>query len=225
MRAAVTWAETLLARRSAGVIVPGVSRAARWRRVGVDPVVLRNVGRTRPRPVAARRWDVASVGLQAHERRPDLLVELARRRPDLRVAIGGAGRIEHEIRAAAQEIPQPRRPRLRRGRRRRARRRRSDRLRRGSGTPYSPIACPNTLYQAVRQQRPLVFYCGGELEEAARRFRIGIRCAADPEALSAAVDAALARSDWEFDAAWTWLRDGAEDAFAGRMRTLLRLSP
>ena len=88
-------------------------------------------------------------------------------------------------------------------------------------TPYSQLACPNTLYQAVRLRRPLVFFCAGEPEEAARRFRIGLRCAATADALSAAVDEAVQRDDWEFDAAWSWLRDGAEDALQARLRELV----
>ena len=89
-------------------------------------------------------------------------------------------------------------------------------------SPYSRIACPNTLYQAVRLGRPVVFYCGGELEETARavpgwdplRARTSRRCR--PRSTTA-----LARDDWEFDAAWRWLRDGAEDALHARLRALV----
>jgi hypothetical protein len=203
------------------VIVPGDPRAARWRRVGVEPVVLRNVGMTAPRSVDRTRWDVAFVGLMAEQRRPDLVLELARRRPDLAFVLAGAGRLEPEIRVAASELANV------------------DYLGfvedidgvlaqarmivygEDPSTPYSPLACPNTLYQAVGLGRPLVFFCGGEPEQAASRFRIGVRCRAEVEPLSAAVDEALAGDDWEFDRAWAWLRGGAEDALKARLRTLV----
>jgi glycosyltransferase involved in cell wall biosynthesis len=221
LRAAVTQAESALARGAAAVIVPGESRARRWRRVGVDPVVFRNVGVTVPREDAEPKWDVAYVGLLAEQRRPDLVLELAARRPDLRFVMGGAGRLEPEVRVAADGLPNV------------------DFLGfvedvdavlasakviiygEDPTTPYSDLACPNTLYQAVRLRRALVFFCAGEPEAAARRFRVGLRCPATADGLSAAVDEALERDDWEFDTAWSWLRDGAEDALQARLRELV----
>ena len=199
VREIVTRAETALARRTSAVIVPGESRARRWRRDGIEPVVLRNVAITAPRAGTAPRWDVASAGLLAEQRRPDLVLGLAARRPDLRFVITGVGRLEDDVRAKAQAMPNV------------------DFLGfvddvddvlaksrvivygEDPNTPYSPLVCPSTLYQAVRLRRPLVFYCGGEPAEAAGRFRIGVRCDPDVEALSDAVDTARAGDDWEFD--------------------------
>jgi len=67
----------------------------------------------------------------------------------------------------------------------------------------------------------LVFYCGGEPEDAAGRFAIGVRCAPDVDALSAAVDRARDGNGWEFAAAWETLGDGAERSFQARLRELL----
>lgn len=220
MLAAVTRAETALARGAAAVVVPGEARAARWRRVGIEPVVLRNVGSSSPRP-AVLRWDVASAGLMAEQRRPDLVLALARERPDLRVVITGGGRLEQRIRAEAAELPNV------------------DYLGwvedvdavlsssavivygEDPSTPYSALASPSTLYQAMRLRRPLVFYCDGEPAQAAARFRIGVRCAPEVAALSDAVDHARACDGWEFDAAWDALGAGAERAFQARLRELL----
>jgi len=220
VRRAVTRTETALARGAAAVVVPGETRAARWRAVGIEPVVMRNVGRTAPRP-APTRWDVVSAGLLAEQRRPDLFLELAQRRPDLRFVITGGGRLEQEVRREAARMPHV------------------DYLGfvedvdavlaassvivygEDPATPYSTLACPNTLYQAIRVRRPLVFYCGGEPAEAAARFRIGVRCRPDVEELSGAVDTARAGDGWEFDAAWQALGVGAERAFQDRLRSLV----
>jgi glycosyltransferase involved in cell wall biosynthesis len=219
-RDAVTRAETALARGAAAVVVPGEARAARWRRVGIEPVVMRNVGRTAPRP-ATTRWDVATAGLLAEQRRPELFLALARRRPDLRFVLTGGGRLEQAIGPQAAAMPNV------------------DYLGwvedvdavlaassvivygEDPSTPYSPLACPNTLYQAIRLRRPLVFYCGGEPEQAAARFRIGVRCAPEVEALSAAVDVARNGETWEFDPAWQAFGVGAERAFQERLRAVV----
>jgi glycosyltransferase involved in cell wall biosynthesis len=183
-------------------------------------VILGNVGLSTPR-ATAHRWDVATAGLMAEQRRPDLFLELARRRADLRFVIAGGGRLQDRIRAEAEELGnvdflgwvQD-----------------VDEVLAASSvivygedpvTPYSPLACPNTLYQAMQLRRPLVFFCGGEPAAAAARFRIGIRCAPDVEALSAAVDAAREGRGWEFEAAWEALGAGAEGAFQARLRELL----
>jgi glycosyltransferase involved in cell wall biosynthesis len=221
MRAVVTRAETAVARAAVAVVVPGVSRTRRWQRVGVEPIVLRNVGLSALRR-AELRWDVASVGLMVGERRPDLLLELAACRPDLRIVLGGSGRLEPWVRRQAARLPNV------------------DYLGwvddvdevlaasavvlygQDPGTAYSSLACPNTLYQAVRVGRPLVFYCGGEPLETVRRFRIGLRCAPAVDQLAAAVDAVREHDDWEFDAAWQWLRDGAEQSFVKELDRLLQ---
>jgi hypothetical protein len=220
MRGGVTRAETAIARGAAVVIVPGETRAARWRRVGIEPVVMRNVGRTAPRP-ATTQWDVATAGLLAEQRRPDLFLELARRRRDLRFVLTGGGRLEQAVGRQAAAMPNV------------------DYLGwvedvdavlaassvivygEDPTTPYSPLACPNTLYQAIRLRRPLVFYCGGEPAEAAARFRIGVRCQPEVDALSAAVDAASSEDAWEFDAAWQAFGVGAERAFQDRLRAIV----
>jgi hypothetical protein len=220
VRDVVTRAETALARRAGAVVVPGETRARRWRRAGIEPVILRNVGLSAPR-AAAPRWDVAMAGLMAEQRRPDLFLELARRRPDLRFVIAGGGRLQDQLRAEAQLLDNV------------------DFLGwvqdvdavlaassvivygEDPATPYSPLACPNTLYQAIRLRRPLVFYCGGEPAAAIERFRIGIRCAPEVEALSAAVDTASREPGWEFDAAWEAVGAGADRSFRARLRELV----
>ena len=70
-------------------------------------------------------------------------------------------------------------------------------------TPYSALACPSTLYQAIRLATPArVLLRRRARRHAAERFRIGVRCVPDVEALSAAVDRARDGVEWEFDAAW-----------------------
>jgi hypothetical protein len=74
--------------------------------------------------------------------------------------------------------------------------------------PYSDVACPNTLYEALRHRKPLIFFCRGEPWQLGTEFKIGIRCKASVSALSAAVDTASTTRDWEFDEAWqaVWAR-------------------
>jgi glycosyltransferase involved in cell wall biosynthesis len=221
LRALATRAETALARGADLVVVPGDTRAPRWRRVGRDPVVLRNIGLSEPRAATGRRWDVAACGLLAEQRRPDLFLDVAERRPDLRFVLTGAGRLERWVAARSAEldnvdflgwVPDV------------------DAVLAASAvivygqdprTCYSAMTCPSTLYQALRLQRPLVFYCDGEPGALARRFRIGVRCAPEPEAVSSAIDVALARDDWEFVSAWESVRTGAERPFLERVSALL----
>lgn len=221
-RAVVARLETALARHAAAVIIPGEVRAARWRSAGIEPVVLRNVGVSQRRAEVEPRWDVAMAGLISEQRRPDLFLEVARRRPDLGFVITGAGRLESWLRARARDldnvdflgwVPEV-----------------DDVLAaskvvvygQDAGTAYSAVACPNTVYQAVQVRRPLVFSCGGEVDGVARRFRIGVRCEVSPESLEAAIDEARLGTGWEFDQAWQWLRAGAEEAFVARLRAIDR---
>jgi hypothetical protein len=200
-------AETRLARRAALVVVPGQTRTGRWKRAGIEPLVLPNVGRGERLAAAPADadWDLVCVGNHDETKHPELLVELARARPDLRVAAAGGGRSAPLLEAAGREldnfdwlgwIDDP-----------------DAILARGRAIyygydpehPYGAATCPNTLYQALRVQRPLIYFAGGELAEATARFRIGERVAATVDALAAAVDRTLAdASGWEFDAAWAW---------------------
>jgi hypothetical protein len=79
--------------------------------------------------------------------------------------------------------------------------------------PYSDVACPNTLYQALRHRKPLIFFCGGEPADLAGKFRIGTRTLPSVAALASAVEAALTTSAWQFDEAWreVWQRADLSD--------------
>jgi hypothetical protein len=203
---AATAAESILARRGALVVVPGKVRRRRWVDAGFPPpVVLTNTGAT---PAEARkrepdedmRWDIVYCGLLDASRRPDLLVELARRRPDLRVAVAGAGRAADGVRDSATFLenlsfigwtddPSAL-----------LQRSRSVYYGLDPNRRYSEAACPNNLSQAIHAHRPLLFFCGGEPAEMADRFRIGVRVPATVEALAAAVDAVIADTgSWDFD--------------------------
>jgi hypothetical protein len=213
--ALVTQVETLLARRAALVVVPGETRAARWEAVGIEPLVLPNLGRRAERmeaPPAA--YDVAYCGGLSEKRRLDLLVELARSRPDLRIAVAGEGRAQDWLAEAAAELP-------------------NLEFEGETSTPdeflararavyygldpehsYAPKSCPNTLYQAVRVGRPLIHLGGGEIERFNERFRVGLRIAPGADALADALDRLPdLEPSWQFDAAWKRLED---DRAAGR---------
>ena len=200
-------AETRLARRAAAVVVPGRTRAARWQRVGIEPVVLPNVGRGTPREAAppTADWDLVCVGNHDETKHPEILVALARMRPDLRIAAAGGGRSAPMLEAESARLPnldwlgwsQDPDALLARGR--------VVFYGYDPDHPYGAATCPNTLYQALRVRRPLVFFADGEIGEASRRFRIGERVAPDAAAVAAAVDRLGAPgAEWEFDAAWRW---------------------
>jgi glycosyltransferase involved in cell wall biosynthesis len=200
-------AEASLARRAALVVVPGRVRQRRWTAAGLPPpVVLSNCGPTERHQGAARsvrdEWDLIHSGTIDDTRRPDLLLDLARNRPELRVVIIGKGRAASKIAAQAAELPNvdflgwvddP-----------------ENLLRRSRAVyygldpddAYAAVACPNNLYQALRADRPLIFFCGGEPAELAKIFRIGFRIEANVGDLTRSVD--LVRSgdiSWEFAAA------------------------
>jgi glycosyltransferase involved in cell wall biosynthesis len=200
--------ETLLARHAELVVVPGRVRQRRWTDAGFSrPVVLANSGvamsHERSNDADGENvWDVVYCGLLDPTRRPDLLVELARQRPDLRIAVAGDGRAVASVREAAAKLenleflgwaddPD-------------AILERSRAVYYGLDprNAYAEAACPNNLYQAIRACRPLVFFCGGEVAEMARRFRIGLRVPATVQSLAEALD--VIRSDkqeWDFDTA------------------------
>ncbi len=143
-------------------------------------------------------------------RRLDLLVELARRRPDIEIAIAGDGHGAAVIEQASADLPnltylgwQEHVDGL-------FELTRSVYYGLDPSHSYSEVACPNTLYQALRHRKPLVFFCGGEPAEVASEFTIGIRCAPSVTALVQAVDEVLASSDWQFDTAWRALWDRAD---------------
>jgi glycosyltransferase involved in cell wall biosynthesis len=211
----VTAAETRLARDAEGVVVPGVSRTGRWAAVLERPlIVLPNFRQRDQAPVAEiePEWDLLYAGTLTDERRLDLLVELARLRPELRVAIAGGGRSATVVEASAKGVANldvlgwrdDVEPLFGRARC----------LYYGLDptSPYSEFACPNTLYQALRHRKPLLFFCGGEPAEVASAFRIGIRCEPTAGALSRAVDEAVAREDWQFDEAWRRVWDRSDPA-------------
>ena len=224
----VTAVETRLARGALAVVVPGASRTPRWRGVlARPPIVLPNlVRRDRPaRGDVAIEWDLVYVGTVSEGRRLDILVELARVRPDLRIGIAGRGRSVEYLTRAAEKLPNLHFLGWRSD---------ADELLAAARAiyygldpkhPYSDAACPNTLYQALIHRKPLIFFCAGEPAALAREFRIGLRCEASPGALSAAVDRVATTTGWQFDEAWeaVWQRAEAE-SFVEAVKTPLRQS-
>jgi hypothetical protein len=221
--------ESRLARSARAVVVPGASRAARWDGViERPPIVLPNLVRRNQSSAEteAVEWDLLSCGSLSEGRRPDLLVELARIRPHLRVGIAGRGRSEDYLARAADELPNLTYLGWRSD---------TDELLARTGAiyygldpdhPYSDVACPNTLYQALLHRKPLIFFCGGEPARLATEFKIGIRCEVSASALSAAVDQASKTNDWEFDEAWRTVWLGAEtQKFVDVVETAARQSP
>ncbi len=203
--------EGRLARDAVAVVVPGASRIPRWRgALDEAPIVVPNfVQSEQVQPSAAPpEWDLLYAGTISEARRPDLLVELARGRPDLRIAVAGGGRGAAWFEREAVALPNLEFLGWRTDVDELFERTRSVYYGLDPSHPYADVACPNTLYQALRHRKPLVFFCGGEPADVASEFRIGIRCAADVHALAEAVDTALAGSSWEFDEAWqaVWRR-------------------
>jgi glycosyltransferase involved in cell wall biosynthesis len=202
---AIAGLETALARRAALIVVPGRIRQKRWVSAGFPPpVVLANtgtrrhaVGRTDP------EWDLVYCGLIDDSRRPDLLLELAKARPDLRIAIAGDGRAARRVAEQSRGLTNLRflgwiddpEALLERAR--------AIYYGLDPENPYAVAACPNNLYQAIRARRPLIFFCSGEPAELASRFRIGMRVRPEVQELALALDAMAADGNsWEFDAAW-----------------------
>jgi Glycosyl transferase 4-like domain len=219
----VTAVETLLARRAALVVVPGHTRRPRWEAGGIEPLVVPNLGRkVEPIRSGADEWDLAYCGGLAEVRRMDLLVSLARERPDIRIAVAGNGRATDELAEAAAALPNlefhgeistP-----------------DEFLSRARtiyygldpGHPYSPASCPNTIYQAIRVGRPVLYFGGGEIESFLERFRVGLRLDPDTGALADAVDRVRGGEDgWDFEAAWKRLEDDrAAGEYARRILAL-----
>jgi hypothetical protein len=205
--------ESHLARKAAAVVVPGESRRQRWEGVVEPaPIVLPNLVRRDPPSFETDppEWDLLYAGTIAGVRRLDLLVELARRRPDLRIAIAGRGRGVDDVVRWQADLPNLTYLGWRSDT--------DDLFTRTHAIyygldpkhPYSDVACPNTLYEALRHRKPLVFFCGGEMAQLSAEFKIGIRCSPSLESLSAAVNRVLADSGWEFEAAWRAAWERAE---------------
>jgi glycosyltransferase involved in cell wall biosynthesis len=211
--AAITRIEERLARGAAFTLVPGTNRLRRWRGTGVDPIVLRNIGSARPSLNGATKpeWDIAYCGQLSEVRRLDVLLDLANERTDLRIVVAGDGRSAPSIEEAAAGLPnlefrgwtaEP------------------DAILGSSRVvyygldpthPYSDLACPNTLYQALRLGKPLVYFCGGEPAEIAATYKIGVRC--DPTWLDVAnaVDELRASPDWlQLAEAWAAVANDPE---------------
>lgn len=202
---AVTAVEGRLARSATAVVVPGSARLPRWDGVlERRPLVLSNlVGRDqRPTGDQPRDWDLLYVGTLGDVRRPDLLIELARLRPDLCIGVAGRGRSAEMVAQAAEELPNL--TYLGWSADANALFQRTKAIYYGLDPthPYSDAVCPNTLYHALRNRRPLIFFCGGEMGQLASEFRIGMRTEPTAAALAAAVDDVVTSSDWQFDEAW-----------------------
>jgi hypothetical protein len=218
--------EGRLARSAAAVVVPGASRIPRWRGVLADtPIVVPNFVEREQAPPSGEppKWDLLYAGTISENRRADLLVELARKRPDLRIAVAGGGRGAEAVEQAAARIPNLEFLGWRADVDDLFDRTRAIYYGLDPSHPYSDVACPNTLYQALRHRKPLIFFCGGEPAEVASRFQIGIRCDAEVGALAAAVDDALTRPSWQFDSAWqdVWRRADVS-AFVGTITSAAR---
>jgi glycosyltransferase involved in cell wall biosynthesis len=201
-------AENALARRAAAIVVPGTVRRQRWIDAGfAPPIVLANIG-----PISAvdgvgpepdPEWDLVYCGRLAEIRRPDVLVELARMRPDLQIAVAGVGPAATKLAASAEELPNlsfvgwvdDPKSLLRKAR--------AVYYGLDPDEPYADSACPNNLYLAIRAQRPLIFYCGGEPRKIATQYKIGIQIRPDVTELGQAVDTVTGgKVEWEFAKAW-----------------------
>jgi hypothetical protein len=205
--------ESRLASKAAAVVVPGASRRQRWDGVVEPaPIVLPNLVRREPPSFEADppKWDLLYAGTIAGVRRLDLLVDLARRRPDLRIAIAGRGRGVNDLVSWKAEVPNLTYLGWRSDTDALFTRTRAIYYGLDPNHPYSDVACPNTLYEALRHHKPLIFFCAGEMAQLSAEFKIGIRCRPSVESLSAAVDRVLAGSGWEFEAAWRAVWERAE---------------
>jgi glycosyltransferase involved in cell wall biosynthesis len=201
-------AESLLARSAAAIVVPGRVRQQRWTDAGFSPpIVLANIGPMSGVDGAGSDpevdWDLVYCGRLADIRRPDLLVELARTRPDLRIAVAGAGSAASKVAERAGTLPnlsfmgwvEDPESLLRRAR--------AVYYGLDPAEPYADSACPNNLYLAIRAERPLIFFCGGEPRQLATQYKIGIHIRPDVGELGRAVDAvASGNIQWEFARAW-----------------------
>jgi glycosyltransferase involved in cell wall biosynthesis len=197
--------ENALARRAEFIVVPGITRTPRWSRAGFERVlVLRNTGLRNPRRIADvdLAWDILYVGILESLRRLDLLLELARTRPDIRVAIAGAGRLASEIERKASRIPNVSYLGWQNEVSHVIARARALYYGLDPAHPDAETACPNTLYLALSHRRPLVYFGGGEISEVAREFRIGVQVPVSAEGIARGVDEVRKTSSWEFEAAW-----------------------
>jgi glycosyltransferase involved in cell wall biosynthesis len=207
--------ETRLARDAFAVVVPGRPRLPRWSKLVHRPLILLpNFVHCEQCQVSSDpvEWDLVCAGTLSETRRLDLLIDLARQRPDLRIAVAGRGHRSTEVADAATELPNLSYLGWRKDVDSVLARGRSIYYGRDPEDSYSEVACPNTLYQALRHRKPLIFLCGGEVAEIAEEFNIGIRPAATAAALSEAVDHVASVHEWEFDAAWSavWQRANIE---------------
>lgn len=221
--------EGRLARSAVAVVVPGASRIARWDGVlAKPPIVLPNLVR-RDRPEIGREaaeWDLLYVGTVSEGRRPDILIELALSRPDLQIAIAGRGRSIDYVSQAADKLPNLTYLGWRSDAEELLTRTKAIYYGLDPDHPYSEVACPNTLYQALLHRKPLIFFCGGEPADLAKEFKIGIRCEASVAAVSAAVDSCSRMTGWEFDEAWRTVWERAEtEKFVETVNTAARERP
>jgi glycosyltransferase involved in cell wall biosynthesis len=221
-----TAVETALARGAICIVVPGAARVRRWASRGFENVlVLRNIGRDSPIPndPDVMEWDILHAGTLSDERRLDLLLEVATNRPDLRIAIAGSGRLQDDLQREARSLPNVSFLGWRKDL--------SDVIVRSRSLYYglepthpdAETACPNTLYQALRHRRPIVFFRGGEIDELAQRFCVGVRTTPTAHGLADAVDRVRAGDAWEFEAAWESL--AREDAARDFVAAIVRAAP
>lgn len=221
-----TRAEDALARSACAVLVPGLSRTGRWTAAGFDrPLVLRNTGVARmvSDGRAPAQWDLVHAGTLSGVRRLDIVLELARARPDLKIAICGRGKSQDAVAAAASELPNVDFLGWQTEVERVLAQSRAIYYGLDPHHPDAETACPNTLYQGLLHEKPLIYFCTGEIEEVAQQYRIGIRSSPSAEAVARAVDA-IKRGDirWDFRPARdAVLSDDGRDAFLAAMRAVL----
>jgi hypothetical protein len=191
--------------------------------------VLRNVGVGRiGGDVGTRtKWDLIHAGTISDVRRLDIVLDLARSRPDLRIAICGRGKSEEAVAASASQLSNVDFLGWQTD---------VDRMLAQSQAIYygldpdhrdAETACPNTLYQGLLHEKPLIYFCTGEIEEIAREFRIGIRCRPSVEAIGRAVDAVKRGGIlWQFrQARDAVVGSDGRDAFVAGVRSALRSEP
>src|SRR5204862_227871 len=130
------------------------SRAARWDGILERPpiIVCNFVRRDLPEPSGhGLDWDLLYAGTVSEGRRPDLLIELARLRPDLRIGIAGRGRGVDDVARAADTLPNLTYLGWRTDVDTLFARTRAIYYGLDPAHPYSEVACPNTLYPALRR--------------------------------------------------------------------------
>jgi glycosyltransferase involved in cell wall biosynthesis len=223
---AATRVENALARSADAILVPGLSRTSRWTAAGFEqPLVLRNtgVGRVGSNGHTPAKWDLIHAGTISDGRRLDILLDLARSRPDLKIVICGRGKSEDAVAAAAAQLSNVDYLGWQTNVDRRLAQSRAIYYGLDPDHPDAETACPNTLYQGLLHEKPLIYFCTGEIDEIAQQFRIGIHCQPTAVEVGSAIDTVkLGGVLWQFrEARHAVVSSDGRDAFVAGVRSTL----